>query len=254
MDNETNKKSIREKVLEIIKSGKIAMRPKWHFIFRAALFISGTAIVLLALLYLVSFIIFSLRQTGLWFIPVFGSRGWFEFFTSFPWLLIVFAVIFILLLETLVRRYSLAFRRPLIYSILGIILIVIIGGAIINQTPLHRNLLRYTEENRLPFAGGLYRTFGFQQSRNTVVGNIIEINKDGFIIQGRRNKNTSIVVNRQTRFPFGTDFAEGDTVVIFGKRNGDIIQAFGIEKIGSEFGPPIRMPSSRRPFNSLPLR
>lgn len=251
MNNENNNQPIREKVLEIIKNGKVTMKPKWHFIFRTSLAVIGGMIIILVLLYLISFVIFILHQTGVWFMPVFGSEGWHELFNSLPWILVILSITFIIVLEILVRHYSFGYGQPLFYSAIGIIAIVIAGGIIIACTPLHNRLFKYAEENKLPFAGGFYRGFGLQHLDNVQLGTIIEITSDGFIIWNRQNEKLNVVISRKTRFPLGMDFERGDAIVIFGKRDDHTVQATGIREVERVFGPGMPVPAQmpmRFPF------
>ncbi len=146
-----------------IKSGQIKMRPRWHFAVRAALLASGIVLFSLALLYLASFIVFILHQTGLWRAPGFGLRGLRVFLFSLPWLLLAVALIFLVILEFLVRRYAFAYGRPLFYSVIAIVLLVLAGALAVAQTSFHRGLFRQAEENRLPWVGPLYRAYNFDK-------------------------------------------------------------------------------------------
>ena len=83
---------------------------------------------------------FALRQTGVLFVPGFGSEGFGTFFMSLPWVLIALSVSFIALLEILIRRYSFAYSRPYAYSSLGVILLVVLGGIAIGYSSFHQNL------------------------------------------------------------------------------------------------------------------
>ena len=240
MHNDTPKKLPRERILEAIKSGRVRMQPRWHFILRAILAAVGGVMILLALLYVASFVLFYLRETGIWFVPVFGSHGWFEFFASLPWLLILLALVFIVILEILVRRYAFAYRQPLLYSAIAIMLIVVLGGIILERTSFHEQLFRFAEENRLPFAGAFYRNFGNGEPRRVHVGAVVSTTSDGFIIQGRHHETTRVIVAPETNFPPGTQLFTGDTVVVFGDRDDGLIYARGIRKVSGEFGlPPI---------------
>ncbi len=235
--------------MEAIKAGRVKMRPKWHFVLKAVLAALGGILLLLAVLYLTSFILFILRQTGVLFVPVFGFGGWHIFFTSLPWLLIFLLMIFIIVLEILVRRYSFAYRRPLLYSAAGIALLAIIGGYIVAATPLHGKLFKNAERGNLPFAGRFYREYGLQRLQNVNLGIIIEITNEGFLIQNRRNDILRVIITPETRFPLGTDFAENDTVVVFGERDDGAVRALGVRKVGDEFGPEpdMRNPDLREP-------
>ena len=101
-----NKKSVSEQIVETIRSGGVKMRPKWHFALKTILALTGAVILLLTLIYIASFAIFMLRQTGVLFAPTFGFRGGYVFLRSLPWLLISLLVVFIVVLEILVRHYS----------------------------------------------------------------------------------------------------------------------------------------------------
>ena len=113
MINGNQEKSIKNKVLEAIKSGQVKMRPRWYFILKTILVALGIVMIFLTLLYLISFIIFILRITGIWFAPAFGFEGYGIFLFSLPWLLVIISVLFAIILEVLVKRYSFAYRHRL---------------------------------------------------------------------------------------------------------------------------------------------
>ena len=235
MNGESHKKQIRDQVLEAIKSGRVAMRPRWRFVLKAVLGVLGGALLFLALLYLVSFIIFALRRTGVWFVPIFGARGWFVFLVSLPWILIIFSLIFIVVLEILVRRYSFAYRRPLLYSALGIIFLVLLGGVIVASTPFHGRVFRYAVGNRTPFAGDFYRGFGMPHFQDTYPGTITEVASTSFMMQDPQGEVLKIFISQKTRLPLGMDLEAGDAVVVFGPREGDTINAFGMREVDEDF-------------------
>ena len=84
----------KERFLDSMHEDAIKVRPKWRFTLRTIFLVTGIFLAALFLLYLVSFIIFILHQTGTWFGPEFGGPGWFALFRSLPWLLILLCVIF----------------------------------------------------------------------------------------------------------------------------------------------------------------
>jgi len=231
MENNPNKKSIKEDILSTIKSGQLKMRPRWQFILKAILAILGTVIVFLTILYLASFIIFVLRQTGVLFVPVFGMEGWFAFFAHLPFFLIFLLVIFIVVLELLVRHYAFAYRRPLLYSAIGIFVLAAAGALILVNSPFHGGMSKYAENNRETFFGKLYSEYGQQKFKDIHRGIIIDMMNNGFTMQNRRQEVLTIVISRRTRLPLGADFSAGDIVVVFGPREGNLVQAFGIQEI-----------------------
>lgn len=236
-----NDNSLKDNILKSIEDGKITMKPKWYFVLRAVLLISGIVLAVLALLYLVSFIIFILHQTGSWFVPEFGMNGITEFLVSFPWLIVLVAILFLVLLEILVRRYSFGYQKPLLYTTIGVLVLVTGGGFVVAATPLHRSLFDSAREEHLPLAGGLYKQFGTPHRDNVAIGSITEIEDEtGYMIQDRRDQIFEILFGNDTDFPDGNNFVVGDSIAVFGNRTDDnTIQAIGIRKVtGTEPPPP----------------
>ncbi len=225
---------LRDKVLGAIKSGQVKMRPKWHYVLKTALAITGGVLLSLALLYMVSFIFFALRANGVWFMPLFGLSGMRTFVMSLPWLLIGASLLFIIILEILVKRYAFAYRKPLLYSVLGILALAIIGGFALARAPFHRSLLRRAQEDRPPLTGPFYREFGMHRFHDIHPGAITLIIDDGFILHTPQGETFTVRLVPETRLPFGFNFAEGDEVVVFGEREDDIVEARGILEINDE--------------------
>lgn len=234
MENNEKQKLIKESILSTIKSGQLKMRPRWHFIFKAILAVLGAIILFLTVLYLASFIIFMLRQTGVLFVPAFGWQGWFAFFIHLPIFLICFLIIFIVVLELLVRHYAFAYRRPLLYSAIGIFVLAGLGALALANSSFHGGVSKYADNNKETFVGKFYVEYGRQRFTDVHRGIIIEMISNGFMMRNRREEVLTIVVSRRTRLPFGADFSNGDIVVVFGPRNGNLVQAFGIQEIEGE--------------------
>lgn len=231
MNENKDKKEIKDKVLEAIKSGRAKMKPKWHFVLRGILISLLIVIAFLTLLSVWSFTFFSLRQTGVWFAPAFGSAGWISLLRSTPWILVILSVAFVIFLEILVRRYAFAYRRPLIYSVLGLILIVVVGGIIME--PWHKELFRFAKRDKLPIVGEFYKDFDMRRFDDIHRGQIIQIFDRGFLIKGSNDDETStILLTPMTHMPQGpVTLRVGDNVVVFGPEHDGEIQALGVAEI-----------------------
>ena len=227
-------KSLPEQILQVIHEGKVTMKPRWHFVLRTSLVAVGALLVSSAVLYLVSFIFFMLRQTGVWFVPAFGLSGWAHFLSALPWLLIGLALVFIAVLELLVRHYAFAYRRPLLVSVLVVMGLVLIGGFIVERsTPLHQKLYRQAEHNRLPLAGPMYRQYGYQRFPDIRPGIILATSSRGCLVRDARGELFQVIVSPRTRLPLGADFNIGDRIIIFGPQHDGVIEAFGLQPIGN---------------------
>ena len=235
MNNQEQKNHISNKVLDKIKSGEVKMRPKIYFVFRTILLVLGVLVSILSLIYLASFIIFSLRASGILFLPKFGFPGIGIFLNSLPWILILIVVILIIVLEIFTKRFTFVYRRPILYSLLIIVFIVILGSFIIDRTPFHAGLFWRAQEGRLPAIGSVYRDIGVPKADNVHRGIVSETLEDGFAIETPRGELLVIVITSETRFLPEADIEEGDIVVIMGDKDNSTIEAFGIRKIKEGF-------------------
>lgn len=220
--------SIETQVLKTIEQGKVAMRPRWHFALKAALGIAGAALVFLAALSLLSFLIFALHASGIWFVPAFGLRGVALFLFSLPWLPVVLSLLCVFCLELLMRRYAFTYRKPLLYSIAGIVALVIAGSAAVESLRLHERVWTGIQEHALPFLGPLYRGYANPHQRGVHPVVISSTTEQGFLAIDRDGDTVEVIISPETRLPLGFDFFEGDEAVILGERTDGIIEATGI--------------------------
>ncbi len=216
---------ITQKVAQEIERGNVKMKPKSYFVFRGILLVGGALVVLLFIAYLVSFIFFSLRTSGLIFLPQSGFSNVGILFGSLPWLLIGLAALLVIILETFAERFEFVHQRPLVYSLFAIIVIVLIGGFLIGNTPLHHLLLYSEQEGHLPFLGPLYHQF---DSRNVHNGIVTQLTTNGFDIQTPNNETFSVVLTSPAQ---QDNIAVGDTVLVIGPSSGTTIQASEIKEV-----------------------
>lgn len=230
----TPKQPMQKKIMTAIECGELTMRPKWQFVLKTLLVWFGSLTVVFAILYLTSFILFVLRRSGVSVAPHFGWHGWYAFLLAMPWLLILLLLIFVIILEILVRHYAFAYRRPLLFSALGILVIVVVGGQVVAMTPFHPRLSESADRGHLPVAGPWYRTFGHPHPRNIHKGTITTLTNDGFILYTRRPEILTIIITPRTRLPRGVEIRVTDTVVVFGDRTDHTVYALGVEKVRPE--------------------
>lgn len=228
--NTTHDPSVQGSVLEKIRHGAVRMRPRSHFLLLSALWAVGALLVFISLLYLASLGVFFLRQSGLWFAPAFGLRGWFDLLRAAPLFLIILVATFAILLEWFVRRYSLGYRVPVVLSLGGILTLILVGGIAVGLTPLHPRLAQFAEHGPEPL-GFWYRTLRIQPPDDVYRGVMVTRIPAGFIIVSPEGTST-ILVTPRTRLPYGEDFEAGDMIVVVGDRiSTGTVQAFGVRVI-----------------------
>lgn len=237
MNNEPQRSPLADKVLNKLENSQIKMRPRAYFVLKTILIALAIIVIALFALYLTSFIVFALRASGLWYLPKFGFPGLGPLITLLPWLLIFIAMLLIIVMEALVKYFAFAYRRPILFSMLGIIILVLLGGSIIDRTQFHAKLFQKAQEQRLPIAGELYRSFGASKFRDVHRGAVFEITDKGFLIKTRSGQTLAIVVTSDTRL-FDANIKKDDVIVILGKRDNNTVRAQAIRKIDDDL--PIR--------------
>ena len=201
------------KILKIIEEKKIAMKPKWYFVLRAALAVTGVLGLLVATLFVTSFVVFTMMHNGIARIPLDSAFGWMLVARNAPWMLIVIAVIFMILLEILVRRYSFSYKRPLTYTATGIVLLCALGSFLLVKTPFHDGLMQEAREHRLRMGGPLYRAYPLQKISGMRSG-VIEKFEEKNIYLLHDQELELIFVTPYTRMP--PDLQVKDAVIILG--------------------------------------
>lgn len=230
MDNANKKTSLEKNVMRAIREGRVRMRPRWKFVLSGVLAALVSSIVFFALLYMVSFGIFMLRQSGALFVPIFGMRGFAAFFAALPLVLIILLVLFVITLGILVRRYRVGYRTPLVVSALAIFLVVMFGGYAIERTRIHAQLLQMARDAGLPpVLDALYKSGG-QPVPDIYHGTIASVFPGGFVLaDANGGAMTTVLIDQHTRLPFGANFSVGESVVVFGNSSGaNTVHAFGV--------------------------
>jgi len=231
-------KNIQENLLNKIKTGEITMVPRWRFVLHSLLVAVATIVVALIAVYLLSFIMFALHESGLIFAPLFGWSGIVLFIVSSPWILIGLLGIFLCLLYLLVSRYSFSYRKPLVYSIVGVVLMVVAVSSLIQQTALHHRTRDFVERHNFPGLAPLYRNAERKPSRAMTGGIITEINGSDFVLKTEETGLYHVTISNRTKLPWEAELAVGDKVLVFGPVQGKMINAFGVMIDDGSLPPP----------------
>lgn len=238
--SDEHEKNITSEVQEKIQSGKLKMKPKAFFVLQSTLYIIGAILVLGFTLYLASFIFFILRANGIMDLPRFGFRGYGVILTSLPWLLIILSIILVIILELLGKHFSFVYRWPLMYSLLGVVVVVLTFGVLVGQSRVHYSVLSRAENRSLPFAGPMYRHYGMMHLKDAHIGTVVHLATSTIQLQDRAGESYTVIIGPTVRYPLGNGIMEEDIIMVIGGTDGDTIQAVGIRKIEGDFIPVFR--------------
>lgn len=219
---------LKDNIIKKIEAGQVAMRPKWQFVLKTLLMFIGVLLIAFSLVYIVSYIVFVLKYTGAAYGPMMGTQGALVFLFSAPWTLIALALLFIIILEILVQKFSFGYRKPLLYSALGIIAVATLGTLILLQTPLHQRIQEKSEKGGVPLLGKIYREFGENPRHNIRQGIIDSVTAEGFVLNDYHYGLLTIKINEETRLPKRHNFVKDMIVVVFGEEDDGTIYADGV--------------------------
>ena len=222
------KEFITEKIArgEIVKHSKI-----YYVILNLALYFAAFLALALAVFF-GSFVVFTLRFRHPWLLMGFGWPGFWRLLLSLPWLIAGFVLVLVAAIEFVSWRYTHLYRKPLLYSVLTIILVVVVVSSLIARTTFHSTMFRYAQHNRLPFAGFMYRMFNAPHLPDGYFGQVVSEDSSVWQLKTNEGDNVQVVLSDDTRFPTGKDDIHVlDNVLVFGPRTSSTIYARGIRKI-----------------------
>jgi len=214
--------TLKDNILTKIKAGQIKMKPKIYFLAKVILIILAVIGLILLGLYFISFLIFSLRLRGTLYLPHFGWWGIKRFLLSLPWILILIILGILIGLELFAKNVAALYRKPLLYSLLILIALLIIGGLLLERTSFHPSLIRrkIMPQRMLP-----------PPPSNVWRGIISKIEDDQVILKNLLGQEYEIQISSSTLIVPFEELKEGDSVLIIGRRNGSTIAACRIQKL-----------------------
>lgn len=195
---------------------------------RGLLWSAATIIVALIAVYLFSFVLFVLHENGIMFAPMFGWMGIMMFIVSSPWLLIGVVGAFLGLLYVLVSQYSFSYRKPLVYSMIGLVAVVIAVSALIQQLAFHERAGEFARRHDVPGFAPMYRNVDNRPPKDITRGSIFSITETGFSIVTETEEEFFVAVNERTKLPRSSELAMGDQVFVFGPVRDSTVEAFGV--------------------------
>lgn len=123
--------------MDQIHNEKIKMRPRIYFLVGSAATFIGLASSVVVSIFLVGLMRFFLRSHG----PR-GSQRLDQILSSFPWWMLVSAVLGLIVGVWLLRKYDFSFKINFKLVILGFILAIIVGGWVVDIIGLNDILVR----------------------------------------------------------------------------------------------------------------
>ncbi len=221
-----------EEIINTIQSGEAKMHSQAYFVVQAVLAIIAALVLFFLIVFIATFIIFALQQNGGFFATNFGLGGWAIFLESLPWVIFLLSIALLLILWLLLRRYSVVYHQPVLYTLL--ILIVAIGLIAVFLFPdsIHGGILRYASRNQMPIVAGVYE-FETAPMSGIYRGQVVVLATSSFILGNSLGQtSTVLIVPPSSASSELGDIEPGNYVIIFGHGVATAtIEASGVEKI-----------------------
>ncbi len=232
MKNNNSKKSIKENIISKIKRGEIKAKPKIYFIVKTLFNIGIVLTFFLFLLYIGSLIIFILRVNNFLAISGLGIKGIKTVIFYFPWYLLILSLFLIIVFEFFGKKFSLIYRRPLLYSLIAIMIMTTIGSFFIERSSFHHSFSRIAKERQIPFMGRMYKNMEQIDFENVYFGEILEKEENLWKMKDENGETISLIITEKTKnFKIKNRIKEGDSVIIIGeKREDNLIEVLGFRK------------------------
>ncbi len=112
-----------------ILSGRVSMKPRWYFVVGSLALIIGIGASIIASVFLVSIVAFSLRTHG----PM-GAVRFQQLISSFPWWAPLLAVLGIASGVWFLKQYDVSYKKNFTMIILSLIAAVVLAGWLMDAT------------------------------------------------------------------------------------------------------------------------
>ncbi len=233
MKKEKDKISITKEVLLKIEKGEVKMRSKYIFILKTILIVGLIALFSLFILYLGSLMVFVFKINDMDIFSGMGIQGIKIILNTFPWYLVFLMFLLVFLVEILAKKFSLVYRKPLLYSFVIIVMLMVVGSVFVDATSIHHSFFDLAEEERLPRAmGGMYRYLGNLEMENVHFGTLLDKSKESWLLEIKEGEVVYLNISQRTkgRRKF-EEIEEGSEIIVIGERVGKKIEVLGFRGI-----------------------
>lgn len=176
-----NSHNVEQKIMSEIKSGKVRLRSRYLFLaerfgLSSAFFLS----VILAVLFF-NLVLFYLQSTDNLIYLSFGRLGIWAFLQSFPYMLVIALILFILLSGFILKRGGIAYHQPFSYLAVGLIIFIMLSGGVLAFVGVAEKIESgvFDGDRRLHRTMVILRPFlepGVARRDSGLAGRIIEVN------------------------------------------------------------------------------
>ncbi len=230
--------SIKDQLLRDIRSGQLAMRPKFYFTLKMLALAAVALAALVVSIAILNFILFSIRIGGHDSLLSFGPRGFWAFIMFFPWSLLMVDIGLIVLLQWLLRKFRFGYQVPVLYLLAGLVVATTAAGFVIDRgTPLNDQLYEMRGHGLPSPLGRFYDRAHLPPPPGSGVCKctITAIEGNMLTVKDTREGTTTFTVLLPANDPRATttNLDIGDVIFVAGDMQDGVIRAFGVRELPS---------------------
>lgn len=220
-------KDLSKNVMKAIHDKHIRMRPKVYFVLGSLFLGIGLAGILITTAFFINLIFFRFGLYEPFDYLRFGRFGIRAFLQNIPWWPILLGISGIVGGLALLKYFDISYKKSFLGLSSGLIAMIFILGFVLNRINFNRRVSQlkplkqfYQEKPR---------------SKDWLIGKIIEINDERFLIMTSQGEQVNILIEKSTICPLGRDFKVGTWVKVVGEKKGDLFITQGVSPVGSRF-------------------
>jgi hypothetical protein len=219
--------------LDQINNGKVKMHSRGRLIVQTGSQILATTTLLLLTIYLLSYVLFQAKSSGAIHLTAFGTDGVLDLLLSLPKIIIILTTLLFILFIWAYEHYPLAYRRPLLISILGVTIIVVTASGLVYKSGLHDFLYAMDSNSPLVFSfKQLYHGPLQGQLHNSTIGQVKDLQPDFFTILSTDGQ-TYLIHTPTLRSGPAQPLDLNDWIIVKGDINDREVKALNIKLVPS---------------------
>jgi len=188
------KKTVADTIQSKIKRGELTMRSSFSVWIEKLSLDSGVIMIIISLILISGLTFYWTNNNNELLFGGYGKYGMLSFIQSFPYFLLVLFIFLFLMLTFLFRKFDMSYKKPFIVIFSIIFSFILLFGWISTQYPLGQRLYRNNEK-------GLH--LGMKNSKNAVLGTVIQIQKNLVMIRTTDSRQIKIIIDSNTHFSYG---------------------------------------------------
>lgn len=212
------KKTVADTIQNKIKKGELKMRSPFSVWIEKLSLDSSVIMIIISLIFVSGLAFYWTNNNNDLLFSGYGKYGALSFIQSFPYFLLILFVLLFVFLTFLFRKFDISYKKPFIAIFSIIFSFILLFGWISTQYPLGQRLYR-NNEKRLHL--------GMNNSKNAILGTVIQIQKNLLMIKTADSKQIKIIIDANTHFSYGTPKI-GSYIRSVGNWENDSFKAIGI--------------------------